>query len=75
MLPEAPLISTCCPLRIFARSRRKYSAVDAPSTAAAACAKVVLTGLCSNEPDSGTRFVGEVVWSNRSALADAERGQ
>ncbi|SDP82849.1 hypothetical protein SAMN05421507_11625 [Lentzea jiangxiensis] len=55
MLPEAPLTSTRCPGRTPALSRRKNNAVVAPSAAAAASAKVSLSGFRHNEPSAGRR--------------------
>ena len=51
MLPDAPLMSTLWPGRTAALSRRKYRAVDGPSTSAAASSKPTLDGMISTEPD------------------------
>ena len=52
-IPEAPTINTRWPARSLARSRRKWRAVVAPSTADAACLKGVSVGFGASDASSG----------------------
>ena len=53
MAPEAPMIRSSCPARIFPRSRRKYSAVFAPNGMATASSQLSESGLITTAPVSG----------------------